>query len=120
MGPSSSRDWPEGATTQQPAPPSQPGLEAEAAEMIAEVLQELATLAESLPVAAKDAERTAKVLDRLSEDLAESATLMACTALRRVQAQQLKIGGQASERDRDHGAARPVTSRAPGHALAVV
>jgi hypothetical protein len=82
MGPSSSRDWPEGATTQQPTQPTPPGLEAEAAEMIAETLQELVTLAESLPVAAKDAERTAKVLDRLSEDLAESATLIRRAAAR--------------------------------------
>jgi hypothetical protein len=82
MGPSSSRDWPEGATTQQPAPPSQPSLEIDATEMIAETLQELVTLTETLPVATKDAERTAKVLDRLSEDLAEAANLVRRAAAR--------------------------------------
>ena len=65
--------------TDHPTPPS---LEIDATEMIAETLQELVTLAESLPVAAKDAERTAKVLDRLSEDLAESATLIRRAAAR--------------------------------------
>jgi hypothetical protein len=68
--------------SESPTPPSPPSLEIDATEMIAETLQELVTLAESLPVAAKDAERTAKVLDRLSEDLAESATLIRRAAAR--------------------------------------
>jgi hypothetical protein len=65
--------------TDHPTPPS---LEIDATEMIAETLQELVTLTETLPVATKDAERTAKVLDRLSEDLAESATLIRRAAAR--------------------------------------
>jgi hypothetical protein len=68
--------------TDHPTQPSPANPEVDATEIIAETLKELVTLTETLPVAAKDAERTAKVLDRLSEDLAEAATLVRRAAAR--------------------------------------
>jgi hypothetical protein len=50
--------------------------ESDAVEMIGETIRELVTLAETLPVPAARAEPAAKILDRLSEDLAEAATLV--------------------------------------------
>lgn len=60
--------------------PSNPAIDA--VEMVGETLKELTTVAETLPVAVVDAEKTAKILDRLSEDLAEAATLVRRAAAR--------------------------------------
>ncbi len=50
--------------------------------MIGETLAELTAVTETLPVATGDAEGVAKILDRLSEDLAEAATLVRRAAAR--------------------------------------
>jgi hypothetical protein len=56
--------------------PSPSNPEVAAIEMLAETIRELVTLAETLPVAAGDAERAAEVLERNGEDLAEVASLI--------------------------------------------
>lgn len=48
----------------------------DAIEIIGETVIDLVTLAESMPVTAGTAEDAAEILDRLSEDLAEAATLI--------------------------------------------
>jgi hypothetical protein len=53
--------------------PSNPAIEA--IETVGGVVTDLVEVAELLPVPASEAERVAKILDRLSEELAEAAGL---------------------------------------------
>ena len=50
--------------------------EVEAIEIVGEVAAELVSVAERLPVPADQAESTARILDRLSEELAEAASMI--------------------------------------------
>jgi len=60
--------------------PSNPAIDA--IDMIRETVNELTALDGLLPAPASDAEKTAKILDRLSEDLAEAAVLVRRAAKR--------------------------------------
>jgi hypothetical protein len=54
--------------------------EVEAIEIVGEVTAELVSVAERLPVPADKAEETARILDRLSEELAEAAGMIRVAA----------------------------------------